>query len=437
MHLIPGTDLRVPDTDTHFTGMGKAAATYQHDRLRAAYSRVHRWGCAVDAGAHVGILTRAMAERFEHVFAFEPNPENFACLLANTRHLSNVTCVNKALGEQAGRCRVQRHRANSGDTQLEFDGEADTDIITLTDYYNENPDRMERLGLVKLDVQGYEAPVLRGAGTPLMAWRPVCILEQEGDGKLRTAYGERYTAAARELEKLGAIYITNVGVDRIYMFPKMHQALVYDKYDKRGDYHWQKYEEKGGFYNLVNQVLALTLAAQPRPRSILDVGCGDGLYAYLLKEQGIDVLGIDTSLAGILVAEQKNVPCRQMSIYDIAQLGRCFDMATLHDVLEHLPDQERAVQLLGQLTPRLCILNPHPKGSRYHTREFTMDELTAFMAEQGWKLVRSAPVRKSLRDRRMFAEFVKEDMADAVFATCTQPGLPEAPGLGEGLSPAQ
>ncbi len=436
MKKILGTDIHVPDTDHHFSDMGRAAARYQHDRLRAAYAKVFRWGCAVDAGAHVGILTRNLAEHFERVFAFEPNPENFECLVANTRHLPNVTCVNKALGERAGRCRVQRHRQNSGDTRLEFEGELDTDVISLGEYYAENPDRMERLGLVKLDVQGYEAPVLRGALTPLAAWLPVCILEQEGGGKDRTPYGDRCTTAAKELANQGAVYYTSVGVDRIYVFPKMRQALEYDKYEKRGDYHWQKYAEKGGFYGMVNQVLELTLAATPPPASILDVGCGDGLYSHLLQQRGVDVLGIDTSEVGITVAKGKGAPCYCLSVYDVHTLGRRVDMATLTDVLEHLPDQEKAVRVLGEVTARLCILNPHPKGSRYHTREFTMDELVAFMADQGWKLVRTAPVRKSDRDRRMFAEFAKED-ADAVHAPEPQPGLPEAPGLGAGVPPGQ
>jgi FkbM family methyltransferase len=53
----------------------------------------------VDAGAHVGGFALAIAPRVSHVFAVEPDPENFALLTENivTNCINNVTAIHAAL----------------------------------------------------------------------------------------------------------------------------------------------------------------------------------------------------------------------------------------------------------------------------------------------------------------------------------------------------
>jgi 2-polyprenyl-3-methyl-5-hydroxy-6-metoxy-1,4-benzoquinol methylase len=49
----------------------------------------------------------------------------------------------------------------------------------------------------------------------------------------------------------------------------------------------------------------LTLLEDRKQQKILDVGCGNGWLASLLLERGYDVYGIDASVTGIAIANQK------------------------------------------------------------------------------------------------------------------------------------
>lgn len=49
--------------------------------------------------------------------------------------------------------------------------------------------------------------------------------------------------------------------------------------------------------------------------TVLDLGCGTGVFALLLAERGIDVTGIDPSLESLVVALRNEPPARIISIY--------------------------------------------------------------------------------------------------------------------------
>lgn len=241
MKLVPGTDLLVPDYDEHFCQpnpkkKGRAAAVgYQEDRLLAAYRHVRHWGTAVDVGAHVGLLSRKLAERFAAVLAFEPHPETFACLQANTKAFPRVKARQVALGARSGVCLVDpAAKANTGDRRLLTDPEAalleapgqeppaPDDVIRQSRVSLLTLDslKLPALGLLKIDVQGYELAVLKGGLETLRRCRPVCIVECEDEGgNAPNAFGIRPRDPLRLLLGLGAMVVATLCADRIVVFP--------------------------------------------------------------------------------------------------------------------------------------------------------------------------------------------------------------------------
>jgi hypothetical protein len=81
----------LPARDTHWDP--KTAHLYQQDVWDAAMPYVKKWRVAIDCGAHVGIFTRRMEERFEEVYAFEPQADNFRCLAQNTTKARLFNCL--------------------------------------------------------------------------------------------------------------------------------------------------------------------------------------------------------------------------------------------------------------------------------------------------------------------------------------------------------
>lgn len=138
---------------------------------------------AVDVGANIGTLTRAMLETGCGVWAFEPNPEAADCLEYNC---AGAEIRRVALGEAQGQCRVFR-KPNASASYLvgaDIGGAPVSEVVPVDtlDSYNLKP------GLLKLDAEGYEVRVLRGAKRTIASARPAVICEVSAEHLARYGY---------------------------------------------------------------------------------------------------------------------------------------------------------------------------------------------------------------------------------------------------------
>jgi len=141
--------------------------------------------CAVDIGAHIGLYTVPYARIAKHVHAFECSPKSFNYLCTNIALNNlhyNVTKYNVALGAQAstGTYYIQ-DPGDGGGNGLYVEGEPKVDTLEVPiqplDAFNIN-----NIGIIKIDVEGYELQVIQGAlktlernnYPPLLfeSWRP-------------------------------------------------------------------------------------------------------------------------------------------------------------------------------------------------------------------------------------------------------------------------
>jgi len=143
--------------------------------------------CVFDIGAHVGETALRFTERFPHavIYSFEPDPSNFAKLVANTGALPNVIPVQNAVTEAVGFSTLYRNRysethsllrPSTGATRFVVSPELlepDTPIAVPTVTIDEFCARrgVDEIDVLKIDAQGLELPILRG-GASLLARRP-------------------------------------------------------------------------------------------------------------------------------------------------------------------------------------------------------------------------------------------------------------------------
>lgn len=87
-----------------------------------------------------------------------------------------------------------------------------------------------------------------------------------------------------------------------------------------------------------------------KPGKVLDVGSNIGHFSYFLYEKGFEVTGIDID-DKFLDATRKHVKTEKMNIKFIKSSAtelpfkdNTFDYAICLDVLEHIPDKEKALQ---------------------------------------------------------------------------------------------
>jgi len=139
-----------------------------------------------DVGAHTGffsLIASRLIGRDGVVFAFEPDPENFARLVGNVAEnkAQSVNPVSAVVWSQSGTARFAR--ATSASSRVE--GRAVTQeavpetlmlpAVRLDDYYDLRP------GVAKVDVEGGELSVLEGARQLLAAGNLRWIVEAHSE----------------------------------------------------------------------------------------------------------------------------------------------------------------------------------------------------------------------------------------------------------------
>ena len=103
---------------------------------------------------------------------------------------------------------------------------------------------------------------------------------------------------------------------------------------------------------------ALVARYRPRPGRVLDVGCAAGYFLRVMQEKGWDGRGIEPS-ASIAAHAQRHLGERvfvgtldEALAADAALAPGSFDLVTMWDVVEHVPDPQRLLRLAhGLLKP--------------------------------------------------------------------------------------
>ena len=151
-------------------------------------------------------------------------------------------------------------------------------------------------------------------------------------------------------------------------------APYFDKYDRKGAYHWSDYF--GGLRRMnaytrarYDLVVECARAANPPPNArILEVGCGDGALSGVLGiKLGLAVSGVDTSERGLALARSMfadrglSGDFRHITGYGTGFPDASFDLVVCSDVIEHVDDPDAMLMEIRRLlTPggRLIITTP-------------------------------------------------------------------------------
>jgi FkbM family methyltransferase len=164
----------------------------------------------VDVGANIGYYTLLFARAVGasgRVYAFEPEPNNFAILRTNVEGngYRNVVLENAAVSDSSGTLDLFVNETNLGDHQAYDAGEGRKRVIvrsvSLDDYF---ADLAERIDFVKMDIQGFEAAALRGMKT-LLRTSPDVVLVTELWPKGMVAAGANPEGYLHELAQLGFV----------------------------------------------------------------------------------------------------------------------------------------------------------------------------------------------------------------------------------------
>lgn len=150
----------------------------------------------LDVGAHIGMITAVAAKVVGpsgKVYAFEVDEANFAELQRTIKrnHLSNVQSENIALSDKSGTVDFEKPDGAWGSFEVSKNEGSESDLSRIfgdgaTQLYSRTATTIDeylarcsvnRVDLIKVDVDGPELAILKGAIASLERFRPALIVE--------------------------------------------------------------------------------------------------------------------------------------------------------------------------------------------------------------------------------------------------------------------
>jgi len=175
-----GWQFAVIKGDTHAAKWCEEQQRLDYDRsVEDVLQYIKPGDTVIDVGANIGAYTVSMAKAVGEtgrVFAFEPNLAAYVCLEINCRDLPQATLFNEGLSDVESFAGIEQEK-NAGASHIISCSNGTVKMITLDDI------NLPRCDFIKMDVEGYEPFVIRGAMKTLKKFRPKMFVELN-DGPL-------------------------------------------------------------------------------------------------------------------------------------------------------------------------------------------------------------------------------------------------------------
>jgi FkbM family methyltransferase len=164
---------------------------------------------ALDIGANIGNHSIFFAKKFKKVYAFEPNPVTYEVLKINCKYAAehrNVMPFNFGLSDMEGSLPFFINPSNIGGSAIigenypSIKGSIQINVKTL-DQINKLKD--VSIALIKIDVEGHELNVLKGAKNTILRQLPAILFEQQASEII-----DGTSSVIEYLDKLGYEFFT-------------------------------------------------------------------------------------------------------------------------------------------------------------------------------------------------------------------------------------
>jgi len=175
-----------------------------------------------------------------------------------------------------------------------------------------------------------------------------------------------------------------------------------------GELHQREQYAKGGigrwYWNYRDR---RTLSRIGEGKSILDLGCGEGITLEKILRQfpGRNILGIDASVEKMRICKDHQLPARQGSAYALDLEDQTWDCCLFLEVVEHLLEPQNALREIHRVLRKgglLLVIFPHDwlfKAARLaflkfkeafspsgHVKQWTPEEMGKTLEEVGFTL---------------------------------------------------
>jgi FkbM family methyltransferase len=185
MQLPTGEWITLPIAD-HFASeafITRADVDWGSEQL--LFSFLKGEGVFLDVGAHIGYYSLYMLPRVRAVYAFEPDPRVRVLLEKNVNTKPNIEVIASAVGASEGTAHFTLER-HSEVSHLSTAGQnaanqIEVEVTTIDAFVAARSLTVEA---IKIDVEGHDTEVIRGALHVLTQQHPIVLTEAKPDAKL-------------------------------------------------------------------------------------------------------------------------------------------------------------------------------------------------------------------------------------------------------------
>jgi len=141
-------------------------------------------GLILDIGANIGQTSLWMANELKmagvEIIAIEPFPSTFQKLLynINLNHFKNITPINIAFGNSDSKLQMEGSSSNSGAFRVNTSSKSENFVevyqSTIDNYFNTDK---RTITFIKIDVEGFEYNVIKGAENTIKKYYPIMYIE--------------------------------------------------------------------------------------------------------------------------------------------------------------------------------------------------------------------------------------------------------------------
>ena len=201
---------------------------------------------AIDIGSNIGNHAIEFAKYFKKVICYEPNPRAYDLLATNTKHLKNVEVFNWGVGSKEEYLQLQENINNIGGSSAKYQIDEKNIVNIEIKPLDNDFDSLKKVMLLKIDVEGMEIDVLKGAEKIITKFYPLICFEQHKTDFLKSFHETEVIDWLREKDyKIYAIHKPtrkNIIVRRLKNIMQMitgfkdYREIIEYKKLPRGDY---------------------------------------------------------------------------------------------------------------------------------------------------------------------------------------------------------